>query len=209
VNQVIDPADAEALDAIPVREGPGRAIGIAAAWIAVALVAGLALFFFWTTVVDPSESSEVESFAAGKGGQLYASARDGFKVEMPTTPIRRESGGVVVVDSQPGPGYSFSVTREPQPETALENYVVTLNTAAGSLAAQTGGEIVKQGDPVPFNDVAVKSIVFRKGDEYYRNMLLLSTSSLYTIQAKIKGDDEAPFHQLWKSFSVLGDNATG
>ena len=204
MNQVIDPADAEALDAIPVGEGPGRAIGIAVAWIAVGLVVGLALWFFWTKVVDPTESSAVDSFAAGKGGQLYASARAGFKVEMPTTPIRRESGGVVIVDSQPSPGYSFSVTREAQPETALENYVVTLNTAAGSLAAQNGGEIVKQGDPVPFNNVAVKSIVFRKGNEYYRNMLLLSTNKLYTIQAKIKGSNEAPFHQLWKSFSVLG-----
>ncbi|MGZ4691455.1 MAG: hypothetical protein ACXVJW_04955 [Acidimicrobiia bacterium] len=209
MNQVIDPADSEALDAIPVGPGPGRALGIAAAWIAVGLITGLAVWVFWTNVVDPSGSSAVDSFAAGNGGQLFASARDGFKVEMPTTPRRREVNGpegtTVIVDSNPGNGYSFSVTREPQPETALENYTATLNTAAGSLAAQVGGEIVSQGTPVPFNKVAVKSLVFRKGNEYYRNMLLLTTNRLYTVQAKVRGSDKAPFHQLWKSFTVLGN----
>ena len=57
---------------------------------------------------------------------------------------------------------------------------------------------------MPYNDVAVKSLVFRKGNEYYRNMLLLAKDRLYTIQAMVKGNDPAPFHQLWKSFSVLG-----
>ena len=183
VNQVIEPTDAEALDAIPVGPGPGRTLGIVAAWIVVGLIAGLALWLFWTHVIDPSGSSTVDSYAAGNSSQLYSSARDQFKVELPTTPVRREQNGpggtIVVVESRPGPGYAFSVTREPQPETALENYTATLDTAAGSLATQVGGEIVSQTAPVPFVDVAVKNVVFRKGNEYYRNRDAREGSSLH------------------------------
>lgn len=208
MNQVIEPTDAEALDAIPVGPSPGRTLGLIAAWIAVGLVVVLGLWLFWSNVVDPSGSSEVESFAAGKSGHLYESVRDGFKVKLPTAPRRREqtdaSGTTVVVDSHPGSGYAFSVTREPQPETALENYTTTLNTAAGSLADQVGGEIVTQGDPTPYGSVALKSIVFRKHGEYYRAMLLLTQDRLYTVQAVVPSKDAEPFQRLWKSFSVLG-----
>jgi hypothetical protein len=208
VNQVIDPTEADPLDAIPVGPGAARSLGIAAAWIGVGLIMGLALWLFLTHVIDPSGSSVVDSYAAGDGGHLYESLRDQFKVELPTTPRRREQTGpdgtTVVVDSRPGPGYAFSVTRTPQPESALENYTATLDTAAGSLAQQVGGEIITQTKPVPFVDVAVKDLVFRKGNEYYRNTLLLASDRLYTVQAMVKGDDPAPFHQLSKSFTILG-----
>jgi hypothetical protein len=208
VNQVIDPADPEALDAIPVGPNPGRTLGIAAAWIAVGLVIGFSLWLFWTNVIDQNGTSTVESYTAGKSGELYSSVRDGFKVELPTTPRRRElnqaDGTTIVVDSRPGSGYSFSVTRSPQPETGLENYVSTLNTAAGSIADSVGGEIVSQTDPIPYIDVAVKDVVFRKGNEYYRNRLVLAADRLYIVQAMVKGKDPAPFDRLWKTFARIG-----
>jgi hypothetical protein len=208
VSQVIDPADPEALDAIPVGPNPARTLGIAVAWIAVAAVIGLSLWLFWTNVIDQSGTSAVESYTAGDSGELYSSVRDGFKVELPTTPRRRErvdaDGPTIVVDSRPGAGYSFSVTRSPQPETGLENYVTTLNTAAGTIADDAGGEIVSQTDPIPYIDVAVKDVVFRKGNEYYRNRLVLAQDRLFVVQAMVKGKDPAPFNRLWKSFKRLG-----
>jgi hypothetical protein len=208
VNQVIDPADPEALDAVPVGPNPGRTLGIVAAWIAVGLVIGLSLWLFWTNVIEQNGSSTVESYTAGDSGERYSSVRDGFKVELPTTPRRRElnqaGGTTIVVDSRPGAGYSFSVTRSPEPETGLENYTSTLNTAAGSIADSVGGEIVSQTDPIAYIDVAVKDVVFRKGNEYYRNRLVLATDRLYIVQAMVKGKDPAPFDRLWKTFGRLG-----
>jgi len=208
VNEVIDPADPEALDAIPVGPNPGRTLGLAAAWIAVGLVIGLSLWLFWTNVIDQSGTSTVESYTAGDSGERYSSVRDGFKVELPTTPRRREfnepAGRTIIVDSRPGNGYSFSVTWSPQPETGLENYVTTLNTAAGQIAASAGGEIVSQTDPIPYIDVAVKDVVFRKGNEYYRNRLVLTTDSLFIVQAMVKGKDPEPFDRMWKSFARIG-----
>jgi hypothetical protein len=212
VNEVIDPADPEALDAIPVGPNPGRTFGVAAAWVAVGLVIGLSLWLFWTNVIDQSGSSTVESYTAGDSGELYSSVRDGFKVELPTTPRRREfneaGGQTVVVDSRPGNGYTFSVTRSSQPETGLENYVTTLNTAAGRVADSVGGEIVSQTDPIPYIDVALKDVVFRKGNQYYRNRLLLTTDRLFIVQAMVEGKDQAPFDRMWKSFSQIGPDVT-
>jgi hypothetical protein len=208
VNQVIDPTDGETLDAIPVGPGPGRTAAIALAWIAVGLIAGFGLWLFWTQVIDPSGSSAVDSYAAGDGGELYTSLADQFKVEMPTTPTRRilraADGTTVIVESKPGPGYAFSVTREPQGSSALENYTATLDTAAGSLTQHVGGELLSQTNPQPFVDVAVKDFVFRKGQEYYRTSLVLASDRLYTIQAIVKGKDAAPFNRLTKSFEILG-----
>jgi hypothetical protein len=213
VDQAIDPADPDALDAIPVGPSPGRTVGIAAAWIAVGLVIGLSLWLFWTNVVDQSGSSTVESYTAGEQGQRYSSVRDGFRVELPTTPRRREldepGGRTVIVDSRPGDGYSFSVTRSPQAETGLENYVTTLNTAAGQIAQSAGGEIVSQTDPIPYIDVAVKDVVFRKGNAYYRNRLVLTTDRLFIVQAMVEGKDQAPFDRLWASFARIGPGVNG
>jgi hypothetical protein len=210
VSQVTEPTDADALDAIPVESGPGRTIGLVVAWIGVAIVVVCAVWFLWSQVFDSNGGSVVGSYAKGRTGQLYESLRDQFRVEMPTTPRRTETTGVdgptVTVVSTPGAGYQFSVTREPQPSTALESYTAILNTAAGSLADQVGGEIVSQSDPQPFGNVAAKSVVFRKGKEYYRTTLLLATDRLYAIQAKTPSKDPAPFQRLAKSFSVVGPN---
>ncbi len=134
MSQVIDPMEAEPLDAIVVDDGPSK-VTLAATWIVVALLAFLALWWTWNHVINPNGGSVVDRYVAGDGGHLYESLRDEFRVELPTTPQRRESAnGVVVVDSRPGPDYLFAVIRQPEPDTALENYTPTLNTAAGALA---------------------------------------------------------------------------
>ncbi len=192
MDQVIDPADPDALDAVPVDEsGPGRTFAIVAAWIAVVAVIGLGLWLFWTNVVDSSSgTSTVESYTRGETGKVYRSVRDGFRVELPTTPRRREldgaAGPTVVVDSRPGSGYSFSVTRSPQNEDTLANYTAALNTAAGSIAADSGGEIVSQTDPVQYGKVVLKDVVYRKGGQWYRTRLMLSADRLYDVQAMTK-----------------------
>ena len=63
---------------------------------------------------------------------------------------------------------------------------------------------MSQSTPTPYGKVAVKDIVFRKGNEYYRSTLILTQDRLYTIQAKVKGSDPKPFQRLSKSFSILG-----
>lgn len=207
MNQVIDQPDPDAVDAIPVESGPGRMIGIVVAWLAVLGIAGLALWLFWSNVVEASGSSAVESYIEGDAGEIYSSARDGFRVELPSTPSRREvpgpDGPVVVVDSQPGSGYSFSVTRVPQTETALENYTAALDTAAGSLAADVNGEIISQTEPVRFGAVTLKDVVFRTGTRWYRSRLVLAADRLYTVQAMTESRDPAAFERLWDSFEIL------
>lgn len=209
MNQVIDPTEREPLDAIPVDTGPGPA-AMALTWVAVVLVGLFVLWFAWTQVLNPSGGSVVDRFVDGDEGHLYESLRDQFRVEFPTEPRRRElpgqNGTTIVVDSRPGPDYRFAVIREPQPETALENYVPTLNSAAGALAQQVGGEIVSQSPPIPIaiNHVAVKDVVFKKGEMYYRNRLILATDRLYTLQVMVDGEDEDPFTAMAKTFKVLG-----
>ena len=46
--------------------------------------------------------------------------------------------------------------------------------------------------------------MFRKGDQYYRNRLLLANDRLYTVQAKVKGKDAAPFNRSGRRFEILG-----
>jgi hypothetical protein len=208
MSQVIDP-EAEPLEAIVVGDGPVHTAVVVATWLGVALVVVVAIWFAWTQVINPSGGSVVERYVDGEG-HLYESLRDQFRAEFPTKPsrqvLRGPLGEIAVVTSRPGPDYQFTVIHEPQPETALENYGPTLNTAAGSLANQVGGEIVSQTPPLPLaiNNVAVKDVVFRKGDDYYRNRLILARDRLYTVQAKVKGDDKAPFTELAKTFQVLG-----
>jgi hypothetical protein len=206
VSQVIDPMEAEPLDAIVVDDGPSK-VTLVATWIVVGLLVFLALWWTWNHVINPNGGSVVDRYVAGDGGHLYESLRDEFRVELPTTPQRRESKDqVVVVDSRPGPDYLFAVIREPEPDTALENYVPTLNTAAGALADDVGGEIVSQSDPIPIpiNGVVIKDVVFRKGEHYYRNRLILANGRLYTLQVMVKGKSEKEFTAMAKTFKVLG-----
>lgn len=211
MDQVIDPADPDALDAVPVEEsGPGRTVALVAAWVAVVVVIGIALWLFFSNVADTTSNSGgsiVASYTKGETGKQYSSARDGFRVTLPTTPRRRTfddaAGPAVVVDSRPGSGYVFSVTRSPQNEDTLANYTAALNTAAGSIVSDTGGEIVSQTDPVQYGTVVLKDVVFRKGGAWYRTRLVLTADRLYAVQAQTKSKDPAPFDHLWKTFQIL------
>lgn len=207
MNQVVDP-DAEPLEAIVVEDEPPNPAVVAVTWIGVAIVALVVLWFAWTQIINPAGRSVVDQYASGDTGHLYESLRDQFRAEFPTTPTRRVENGpfgpTADLTSRPGPDYSFTVVRQSQPETALEDYATTLDTAAGSLASQVKGEIISQTKPVVIQDVAVKFVVYRVGDEYYRNQLTLASDRLYTVQAKVKGTDEAPFQRLTKSFEILG-----
>lgn len=209
MSQVIDPMEAEPLEAILVDSGPART-ATAAAWIVLGLVALLVVWFVWTQVLSPSSGTSVGSYVDGDSGHLYESLKDQFRAEFPTVPRRRQESGefgpTVVVDSRPGPDYLFAVIREPEPETGLESYTSTLNNAARALVQQSKGTLVSQSPPLPLaiSSVAVKDVVFRNGDDYYRNRLILATDRLYTLQVMVKGSDDAAFTALAKTFKVLG-----
>lgn len=208
MNQVAEPTEAEPLDAIPVGPDPRHTLGVVTAWVVLGLVLVVAGWFLWTRVIDPSGETLVDRYANGDAGQTYESVRDQFRATFPTTPRRHEQAGpngpIVEVVSRPGPGYAFSVTREPEPVSAIENFTTTLDTAAGELARSVGGEIVSQMDPQPFIDVAVKDFTFRKGAAYYRARLILATDRLYTIEAMTPRSEAKPFEHLRKTFTILG-----
>lgn len=208
MSQVADPTEAEPLDAIPVGPDARHRLAAITAWVVLGLVVGVTGWFLWTQVIDPSGGTLVDRYTNGDAGQTYESVRDQFRATFPTTPLRHEQAGPngrkVEVVSRPGPGYAFSVTRESQPEGALENFTATLDTAAGALVRSVRGTVVTQEDPVPFYDVAVKHLSFRKGARYYRVLLILATGRLYTIETMMPNSDTEPIAHLAKTFRILG-----
>ena len=77
-----------------------------------------------------------------------------FRVTMPTQyagelDTRTRWGRSCAVSDNPGGGYEFSVTKTPQPVTALESYEQGLNRLAGQLASDAHAEIVHQVRPDP------------------------------------------------------------
>jgi hypothetical protein len=208
MSQVYDP-EAEPLEAVLVADDPSPA-AVIAVWIGVALVAVVVLWFAWTQVINPSAGGTIEQYVDGDTGYAYESLRDQFKAEFPTEPTRRQESGefgdAVAVTSRPDGDSTFRILRTPQPETALETYKATLNGAAGSIERAFGGEVVEESPalPIPIDNVAVKNIVLRKGDEYQRNQLVLVNGRLYTVQVTMNDDDKAPFEHLYDTFVILG-----
>jgi hypothetical protein len=209
MNQTMDPQEMEPLEAIVVRDEPSP-LAVIAVWLGVALVAVIVVWFAWTQVINPSGGTVVEEYADGDAGYMYESLRDQFKAEFPERPEREalegEFGETAVVTSRPGSGYTFTVIREPKPESSLENYSRNLNNAAVAIRREFGGEIVEQTPPLPLaiQSVAVKFLTLRKGNQYQRTQLTLATDRLYTVQVTMNGDDKAPFEQLSGTFEVLG-----
>ena len=121
----------------------------------------------WTRWIDPSNGGTITRYVNGGGARLRGSQR----------PVPGDDSHPVAAqraDEQPridrdgvatgGPDYSFSVTKTPEPETALESYKSSLNRVAGQLASDAGATIVSQTEPIAILDIAVKDVVYRKGD---------------------------------------------
>ena len=99
---------------------------------------------------------------------------------------------------------SFSVTKTPEPESALASYKSSLNQVAGQLASDAGATIVSQTDPIPILDVAVKDVVYQKGGSVWHARIELLKDRLYTIISKSPGPDEDLFNHFVNTFQILG-----
>jgi hypothetical protein len=199
---------AEPIEAIPVGTSAGSPLATAFAWVAVAAALLLIGSWVWTRWIDPPVGGTIEKYVDGTGGVAFEDPGAGFRVTMPTRFQRSIGtnpwGQVVTVSDDPGGGYGFSVTKTPQPSSALENYVPALNRLAGQLASDQDAEIVHQIQPLALGDVGYKDLVFRKGDTYWRVQLQLLRDRLYTLVAKAPNADEGPYKRLGTSFQILG-----
>ena len=198
----------EPLEAIVVETRSSNPITTLIAWIGVALVVFIVVGWVWTRWIDPSAGGVIDRYAHKQAGVVFENPNDQFSVTMPTSWQRTVSknglGRIVTVSSEPDSDYSFSVTKTPEPVTALESYKTSLNQVAGQLASNAGAVVVSQTEPTPFVDVAVKTIVYRKGGTYWRASMQLLKDRLYTLIAKTPNSDEAPFTRLATSFKILG-----
>jgi hypothetical protein len=204
---VTDEADADPIEAIAVETGRPNPLPSIVAWLAVAAVVVLAGWWVWNRWIDPPVGGIIARYV-DNGGVKFENPADGFLATFPSKWTRSTSqngiGTVVTVRSRPGEGYDFSVTKTPQPLSALDEYTTALNVIVGKFATDLDAEIVDQKPPVIVQDVVVKSATLRKGDTYWRVQLLLLRDRLYTIIAKTPGADPAPFERLTKSFLILG-----
>lgn len=200
---------AEPLEAVVVQADTSNPIVTVLAWVGVAVALFIIVGWVWTRWINPSAGGVIDRYAHNNSGVIFESPADQFSVTLPTawhrTTTKNDLGTIVTVASEPGADYSFSATKTPEPVTALESYKSSLNQVAGQLvASNAGADIVSQTEPVPFVDVAVKTVVYRKGDTYWRASLQLLKDRLYTIVARTPNSDEAPFSRLVTSFKILG-----
>ncbi len=205
---MIDEETAEPLEAVVVETRSSNPLTTVVAWIGLGLVVFVVGWWVWTRWINPSAGGTISRYVDKTGGVLFESPQDGFKVTTPTKSRRvtakNEFGTIITVSSSPGDGYEFSATRTPQSEATLESYKSSLNQIAGQLAGQEGAAIDSQVDPVVIGDSAVKQVVFRKGDIYWRVLLVLLKDRLYTVTARSPNNDQAPYQRLTESFQILG-----
>lgn len=208
MTKVVEPDEAEPLEAIPVASRREGLLAVVAAWTVLFLVIAVAGWFVWDQLIRPDGGSLVSRYADGDTGETYESVEDQLSVVLPSRWRRNLQasplGEIARIESTPGSGYLFAVTRTPMPETALESYKQTLNEAARSFADTHRAEIVSQTPAIPFNDVGLEEIVMRKGDRWWRVRFVLATDRLYTLEARTPDDDDGPFKRLTESFVVLG-----
>ena len=199
---------AEPLEAVVVETGGNSPITTALAWLGLGLVVFLVVWWVWTRWIDPSAGGTIARYVDGKSGVLFEDPNDQFRVTTPTQWQRREQkndlGSIVTVSDSVGADYSFTVTKTPEPETALESYKSSLNQVAGQLAGQAGATIVRQTEPIPILDVAVKEVVYRKGASFWHARIELLKDRLYTIVAKSPTDDKNLFDHFVNTFQILG-----
>lgn len=198
---------AEPIEAIPVETTPGNPVLTALAWVAVVVAVVVVGFWVWTRWIDPSVGGTIDQYVAKKTGVVFENPAAGFRVTTPTqwhaTLGRNASGQIVTVTDRVG-DYDFAVTKTPQPTSALDNYTVALNTLAGQLATADHGEIVEQSKPIVLGDFVFKSVVYRRGDTYWRAWLELTKDRVYRILARLPNSDPAPFKRFAESFAILG-----
>ena len=202
-----DDVAGEPLEAIPVETASGSPVTTIVSWLLVVVaVVGIG-FWVWTRWIDPSVGGIIDRYVHKDTGVVFEDPGVGFRVVTPTQWHRsigsNQWGQTVTVTNRVG-DYQFEVAKTPQPSTALDNYNAALNTLAGQLAGNANGEILEQSKPIVLGDFVFKSIVFRKGDTYWRAWLELTKDRVYTIVARLPNSDPAPFKRFAESFSMLG-----
>jgi hypothetical protein len=200
---------ADPLEAIPVETTTANPLTTAIAWVAVVAAVALIGFWVWTRWIDPPVGGTIDRYVNENAGPVFADPNVAqFRVTMPTnyqvSSLKNADGTIVTVNDSPGGGYLFSVTKTPEPATALDSYEQGLNRLTGQLAAERGAAIVLQSKPIPLNDLVFKRFVLKKGDTYWRGQLELLKDRLYTIIVKSPNSDDAPYLHLVKTFEVLG-----
>jgi hypothetical protein len=208
VSQTIDPETVQPLEAIPVGTDRRGWLIVVASWLAVFLLVGVTGWWLWTRVINPNGGSIVHQYAHKNAGQTYESVADEFRATFPTTYHRNveqsQYGPIVTVDSRPGPGYLFSVSRQPVPESALENYDTTLNNSAHMLVADAKAKITSQTKPLILGDFAIKNVAYQRGSHYWVLNLRMVKDRLYTLLTETPNSDKAPANRLNNSFVALG-----
>lgn len=202
-----DPA--EPLEAMVVETRSPNPITTVIAWICLGLAIFLVGGWVWTRWINPSAGGTISRYVNKKGGAVFESPPDGFRVTLPTKGRRSTSptefGTSVTVASSPGDGYEFSVTRTPQSEATIGSYESSLNQIAGQLAGQDRASIESQVAPFVLFDDAIKDVVYRRGDTYWRVRLVLLEDRLYTISARSPNSDDKAAGRLIGSFQILGE----
>ena len=191
---------ADPIEAIPVETTGAGPLMSGLAWVAVVVAVVLIGWWVWTRWVDPPVAGTIDRYVHQDAGSVFADPNVAqFRVTTPTKwkvdSLANSLGTIVRVTDTPG-DYEFSVTKTPQPLTALDSYVQGLNRLTGQLASDDGAEIIYQSTPFPLGDVVFKRFVFRKGDTYWRGQFDLLKDRLYTliVQAPNSDDRALPAH---------------
>ncbi len=200
---------ADPIEAIPVETTTANPIMTAVAWAAVVLAVVVIGSWVWTRWIDPPVGGTIDRYVNHNAGEIFADPTVAqFRVTMPTkfqVASRPDPlGTIVTVSDNPGGGYEFSVTKTPEPVSALDSYEEGLNRLTGQIVADAGAEMVSQLKPIPFGDTVYKKFVYRKGGTYWRGELQLLKDRLYTIIVKAPNDDPAPQRHLLQTFQILG-----
>jgi len=199
---------AEPIEAIPVETTAANPLMTVVAWIAVVVAVVAIGFWVWNRWIDPPVAGTIDRYVHDNAGVPFADPNTAqFRVTTPTQwktdSFSSAQGTTFRLADTPG-DYEFSVTKTPQPASALDSYEQGLNRATGQLAADAGAEIVEQTKPIVLNDLVFKRFVYRKGDTYWRVQLELVKDRLYTVVARAPNSDDAPYKRLTKSFQILG-----
>jgi hypothetical protein len=199
---------ADPIEAIPIETSNANPIVTALAWLAVVVAVLVIGWWVWTRWIDPPVAGTIDRYVHKDAGSVFADPGVAqFRVTTPTkwtvSSLPNSLGTIVRVTDTPG-DYEFSVTKTPQPVTALDSYEEGLNRLTGQLASDAKAEIIYQSKPIPLGDIVFKRFVFRRGGTYWRGQFDLLKDRLYTLIVKAPNSDAAPYLHMVKTFEVLG-----